>query len=271
MAILETLAGVGSILGGLGGLFGKKQKVPSPRKNMLSQAQGAREAAEKFGFNPLTMLQYGQVGGSGALSGGGAPPLASIELITGGLRDLSDIASGDAERRRQMDQKNIDLAQIKLDQLRSGVIVHNRNAVDGVGAGLSPIGRNNATFKPSMSAQAVTRGFAARPPMHPQRKGDELVPVTYPDGSRVMIPRGQADRLGVKPFGALIGGDIEELRGEFVGNIETTARSVDMLSYSASGSPVNPAGELEFDSNEKKWVPPFTDPKSKSWWKRPLW
>lgn len=171
MAILETLAGVGSILGGLGGLFGKKQKVPSPRKNLLSQAQGAREAAEKFGFNPLTMLQYGQVGGSGALAGGGAPPLASIELITGGLRDLSDIASGDADRRRQMDQKNIDLAQIKLDQLRSGIIVHRDNVTDRVGSGLSPMGRNNATFTPDASAKPVSRGMSVNP-IAPDREVD---------------------------------------------------------------------------------------------------
>ena len=62
----------------------------------MSQAAGARQAAKEYGFNPLTMLQYGQPGG--AMGGGGEAPLASIELITGGLGTIADELTGAAAR-----------------------------------------------------------------------------------------------------------------------------------------------------------------------------
>ena len=137
MPVLETFSAVGSVLGGLGGIFGKK---PTPRTNMISQARGAREAAEQYGFNPLTMLQYGQPGG---LAGGGAPPLASVELLTNGLNNLSAELNGDNARKRQADQLNLDLAKLKLEQARSGVAIVPPAAVNSVGGGSSPLGRQN--------------------------------------------------------------------------------------------------------------------------------
>lgn len=115
---LGMVAGIGKVLGGL---FGKKKKDPTPAQNIVSQAQGAREAADKYGFNPLTMLQYGQPGGAMGGGGGGPSPLASIQMLTDGLTGLDDVISGDAARRRAADQLNLDLAQLKLDQARSGV------------------------------------------------------------------------------------------------------------------------------------------------------
>lgn len=278
VAWAPAISAVGSLLGGLGGIFGRKKKQPSPRDNMMSQAAGARDAAAKYGFNPLTMLQYGQPAGTGIADAG--PPLASIAMLTDGLSGLADEFSGDADHRRAQERLDYDIAKLKYDQLRTGIVAagpagtgiytSRPNAADNIGGSLSPLGRNNGTRTQTIS-QAVSRGIAQRPPMHPQRKGDELIPVTYPDGARVMIPRGQADRLDIKPFQSLIGGDLEELRGEFVGNIETTARAPDMVTYSATGEPVDSAGSLEFDPNEKKWVPPLTDPNSNSWWKKPLW
>ena len=58
---LGTAIGAAKVIGGLFGLGKKKKKDPTPRDNLLSQAQGARDAADKYGFNPLTMLQYGPV------------------------------------------------------------------------------------------------------------------------------------------------------------------------------------------------------------------
>lgn len=55
--ILSSLIGAGSSL--LGGIFGKPKQVSArtnSRQGILGQAQGAREAAEKYGFNPLTLL-----------------------------------------------------------------------------------------------------------------------------------------------------------------------------------------------------------------------
>lgn len=148
MSFLGALSGVGSILGGLGGLFGKKNKN-TPALNILSAAKGAREASEKYGFNPLTLLQYGS-GGFGGSSDGGAPPLASVQMLTDGLQGLDDVVSGDAARRRAADQLNLDLAQLKLDQARSGVLaVTPHYARDGVGLGPSPLGGRSVEVYPS--------------------------------------------------------------------------------------------------------------------------
>lgn len=55
--VVPALIGAGASL--LGGLFGKK-KVPDARAEsrggILGQAEGAREAAKLYGFNPLTLL-----------------------------------------------------------------------------------------------------------------------------------------------------------------------------------------------------------------------
>ena len=69
------LAGIGSLIGGVAGLFSKKKGAPSARENTVKLAQGARQAAERYGFNPLTMLGAGSSMGGGG-GGGDAPPLA---------------------------------------------------------------------------------------------------------------------------------------------------------------------------------------------------
>lgn len=119
-----AISGALSVASGIKGLFGsKKPQQPDIADNIRDQAWGARQAAEKFGFNPLTMLQYGQPGGAGFNAGGGTPPLASVEAITTGLTGIDDIVSGDAARRRAADQAELDLAKVRLDQARSGVMV----------------------------------------------------------------------------------------------------------------------------------------------------
>ncbi|TXG97570.1 MAG: hypothetical protein E6R08_06710 [Nevskiaceae bacterium] len=53
MAIAEALIGAGGSL--LGGLFGKSKTI-SAGDNMYSHVGGVMQAAERFGFNPLTLL-----------------------------------------------------------------------------------------------------------------------------------------------------------------------------------------------------------------------
>lgn len=238
-----------SVASGLKGLFGKKKKDPTPRSNILSQAQGAREAADKYGFNPLTMLQYGQPGG--AMGGGGsAPPLASIEAITNGLRGLDDITSGDAARRRKAEELQNDLLRVQLDQARSGVVAVGPGA-DSVGTGPSPLGRRavqvpnggavHATPRPSLataSTAASGGGLASRPAEHPRTRNNEMIPVTWTDGTATSIPRGVANRLDLKPFDSIVAGDLEELRGEWVGGMENTVRAPDVVRYQANGTPL---------------------------------
>lgn len=176
---LGTIAAGVKILGGLKGLFGKKKKDPTPAQNIVSQAQGAREAAEKYGFNPLTMLQYGQPGGALA-AGGGAAPLASFDILTEGLKGLDDIVSGDAARRRAADQLELDLARLKLDQARSGVVLHRDNVTDADFPTLSPLGRSNATYKQS-NVRAAPAPFSLSNPIAPGRE-KEVDPLTNSPG-----------------------------------------------------------------------------------------
>lgn len=134
--------GIASAVGGIAGLFSSKKGAPSARENINKLAQGARQASERYGFNPLTLLGAGSTMGGGG--GGGAAPLASIDLIVGGLKDISDEASGDADRRRKAEELELDLAKVKLDQARSGVVIPPIATVaSGVGSGPSPLGRRS--------------------------------------------------------------------------------------------------------------------------------
>ena len=152
------LAGIGSLIGGAAGLFSKKRARPRP-ENTVKLAQGARQAAERYGFNPLTMLGAGSSMGGGG-GGGDAPPLASIQMLTEGLKSVDDAISGDAERRRQADQLQIDLAKVQLEQARSGVIASGSTAADSVGGSLSPLGAPRGTHV-QKTARAVPARFSA--------------------------------------------------------------------------------------------------------------
>lgn len=115
MALDPTLVSGGLKL--LGGLFGSK-KPPTPSQNIRSQAKGARMAAEEYGFNPLTMLQYGQPGGS--MASGGPAPLASLSILGDFIQDNY---SDEAKDRREHNQLATDLLRVQLDQARSAVYV----------------------------------------------------------------------------------------------------------------------------------------------------
>lgn len=156
---MSTLAGIGSLIGGVSGLFSKSKGAPSARENTVKLAQGARQASERYGFNPLTMLGAGSSMGGGG-GGGGAPPLASIQMLTEGLEGIDDEVSGDAARRRQADQLQLDLAKVQLEQARSGVIASGPTAADAVGGSLSPLGAPRGTHV-QKAARAVPARFSA--------------------------------------------------------------------------------------------------------------
>lgn len=139
---MSILAGLAEGVGALGSLFGfGGSKELTPSQQIMSQAKGARRAAEKYGFNPLTLLGVNTSPGYGA---GGSPMLASFDMLSGGLKDIADVTSGDAAQRRAMRQAELDLAKLELEQRRSGVLA--------VGPGLPWMGRN-----------AVSRGNAGAP------------------------------------------------------------------------------------------------------------
>lgn len=211
------LADIGSILGGLGGLFGKKQKNPTPAQNMMSQAQGAREAAAAYGFNPLTMLQYGQPGGTG-LANSSTPPLASVQMLVDGLTSVDDVVSGDAARRRAADELNLDLQRRQLQRAVSEgpSVAHAR---DAVGRGPSPLGSNSVDVTGRILADSAAE-YGPQP----------LVNVFNPmlNGWQGLHP-GLARRLDLKNGDAIMAEDYEAIVGdvgsEFI-NLPATASEV---------------------------------------------
>jgi hypothetical protein len=170
------------ILGGmqlLGGLFGKKSSGPSPADNLVEQARGARVAAERYGFNPMTMMQYGQTGG--AMGGGGAPPLASTELLMGGLADIGDVLSGAQAQRVAANKLQTELGQIKLDQLRA-------SAATKIGAGSSPLGRRSVqTFSTSVPSKVELQFGLGPLKVEPKAVSTPLVTA---NGEVVSVPNG---------------------------------------------------------------------------------
>lgn len=171
---------VASAIGALGSLFGKK-KQPNAADNIDLQALGARRAAEKYGFNPLTLLQYGQPGGSLATASD-VPPLASIEFIADAISGIEKEINGDAERQRQADQLNLELARLKLEQARSGVVVGPPSAAQSAGQGPSPLGRTAVTVIPETANSGVPRATASLD------RGSLSWPQTRPDNSGYPSP-----------------------------------------------------------------------------------
>ena len=234
MGFLAGLASAVSAVSGLVGAKKKPPKQPSPKDNILSQAEGARAAAEKFGFNPLTMLQYGQSGGAMG-GGGGPPPLASLEILSSGLMGLDDVVSGDAARRRQADQLEIDLAKIRLDQARSGVFQVQPQAVHGVGSGPSVLGRRSAVYSQDNVRPAAPR--ISKPVQqkahnpnaeHPLR--DSLGDVAAPDPT---LDRGAGFFIGGKHFRATPGLSPAEVAEQEYGEVGGAAIGIGKLAVDA--------------------------------------
>lgn len=174
---MGILSVVSSVLGALSAAKGlrDKPKERSPRDNLLSQARGAREAAEKYGFNPLTMLQYGQTGASTGLMGG-TPPLASAEALTGNLAALDRELSGDADRERAEKQLELELARVKLDQLKAGagLVQRTEHAADRVGRGPSPMGRRAATVATPAGSSLPRPSMGRSPSVAPPVQSDNF-------------------------------------------------------------------------------------------------
>lgn len=178
-----------AVIGGglklLGGLFGRK-KSPTPSQNIVSQAKGARLAAEKYGFNALTLLQYGQPGG--AMGGGGAPPLAS-QAILEGIADITDVMTGEAATRREHNELANDLLRVQLDEARARAQAGPSPGVAAVGSGPAALGRRavpvgNVFLDETMAAAVQPEGRDNTVSM--QSHGSETVVPVGPDVEEVL-------------------------------------------------------------------------------------
>lgn len=180
MSFLGVAKGIGSILGGLGGLFGsKKPKQQTPYDGIMSQAAGARDASEKYGFNPLTLLQAG-AGHGFSQAGGGTPPLASVAAITEGLSGLDDVLSGDQARRRQADQLELDLAKIRLEEARRGVGMSQPGYASARDGGSFTGNRAATVVQPT--ARMVPAKFSAGENIVAPGRQEDIAPLTNSPG-----------------------------------------------------------------------------------------
>ena len=148
---MEPLTALSTGVSILGGLFGLKKQKPLSVGTIIGQtaagvegqAKGAREAGEKYGFNPLTLLGLGGAG-VGSLAAAG-PPLASFDMISGGLRSLAEERSGESEQRRVRAGFENDMLKLEIDRLKGGGSVR-----AGVGSVRSVSGRNIAVGNKSV-------------------------------------------------------------------------------------------------------------------------
>jgi len=136
-AVGGLLQGGASVLGALG-LGGSKFKSWHGREQIrqtIRQAElmpaAVRKGAEEAGFNPLTVLGQTSIGGAAAGGTVTAPKLASLEMITNGLKGISDEFTGAASQERAQRELQLDLARIELDKAK---------ALGGVGIAPQPAG-----------------------------------------------------------------------------------------------------------------------------------
>lgn len=117
------------VAGGLklvGGLFGRKKKGMTPQQSIMSTAAGARSAAEKYGFNALTLLQNSNAT-AGAGMDMGTPPLASLAVLGDIVEDTWGQTGQDKATAREHNKLQNDLLRLEVDRARGAV-----RAVEGV-------------------------------------------------------------------------------------------------------------------------------------------
>lgn len=101
------------VLGSIaGGLLGGGDKPYKPSQNIMSSAKGARQAGEKYGFNPLALLGLG-----GSYPGSNGNPGLSLALSDAGR--LADEKFGDnaAQQRLSQTERQNDYLAAKVNRL----------------------------------------------------------------------------------------------------------------------------------------------------------
>lgn len=142
---VAAVQAIGSLLGGI---LGKAKRGPSAGDNALSHVSGIMEAAEKFGFNPLTLL-----GSVGAVGGASPPPNIMGAAIADATMYLGDgiNKSGDLKRQR-------DALAAERDALQTKVIgLTIRPKVPGVYGTMAMGGPNAQRSDPVVVARDASR------------------------------------------------------------------------------------------------------------------
>lgn len=110
------------VAGGLklaGGLLGRKKSM-TPGQSIQSSARGARAAAEKYGFNALTLLQQSNLT-AGAGMDMGTPPLASLAVLGDIVEETWGKTAQDKDVAREHNELQNELLRLEVDRARGAM------------------------------------------------------------------------------------------------------------------------------------------------------
>lgn len=254
--VVPALIGAGASL--LGGIFGRKKEksaAQNSRDAIMGQAQGAREASEKYGFNPLTLLGASSaVGPSQSANYMGSAIADAGLLLADGLAKRQDRLGREAALSKQNEELKLQVRELTL-RPKFGGIYAQRQAVPPLGAAL---GRSASNAQGASGGVHHTLGGglrdvgSARPPTHPFDRPVLMRPVRDVAGTPTAIPDQVAERLGIPAFGQMIGEDTEALYGDEIGQVVLMPRVPDALWYHKRGHPVSPLGGDPRDNAKRR-------------------
>lgn len=161
----------------LGGIFGKP-KTKSARENTLDgifgQAQGAREAGEQYGFNPLTLLGVSSALGPSETSNYMGNAIADAGMMLAeGLAKRQDQATAKSELEYENAKLREEVQRLTL-RPRHGGIYAQREAVPSA---IEVLGTSNAS----------------RPQARPTHANTPRAPVISMNGQTYMAPQSLAE------------------------------------------------------------------------------
>lgn len=245
--VVPALIGAGGSL--LGGIFGKKKTV-SARTNslqaILGQAQGSREAAEKYGFNPLTLLGASSaVGPSESSNYMGSAIANSALLLADGLSKRQDRIGQVAALEKSNEELRLQVRELTL-RPKFGGIYAQRQAVPSLGAALGRSASRGSPEDPvpdyvgDLAYGPAVSHLGQRPPRNPFDREPVMIPVRDIGGVPTVIPQPVAERLDLAPWGQMVVEDQEALYGDEGGQIVSIPRLPDTMIYHGSGVPPAP-------------------------------
>lgn len=200
--------GLGLVSGLLGGRSARKayaRQRADMLEDRLNTGVHAVQAAERSGFNPLTMLGAMGATNLGVQMGDTAPPLASVQLMTNALEQGMSELTGEASQKRARSELELDLAKLRLE----------REKVEGQQAAL----RQSDSFH---SATQLGKGIAGKVPGQPwvNKKLGLYEPGTSAGREVDVVP--QSNKSGFSTYeNNWTGGPIYVLGEDFDGDISS--------------------------------------------------
>lgn len=154
--------GIGLVSGLLGGRSARKayaRQRADMLEDRLNTGVHAVEAAERSGFNPLTMLGAMGATNLGVQMGDTAPPLASVQLMTNALEEGMSELTGEASQKRARNELELDLAKLKLERAKvegeQAALRASAGAKQNTFRSLTQIGSENVTYSKDRTAYKV--------------------------------------------------------------------------------------------------------------------